>query len=66
LGDAVTEGELAGMLYSIEEVERPPLELFFKNSGIVMVRRNGARVRHGGHVFFVAEEIDREKLLTLT
>jgi predicted deacylase len=65
LGDEVSEGELAGLLYSIEEVERPPLELVFENFGIVMVRRNGARVRRGSHVFMVAEEIDREHLLTL-
>jgi predicted deacylase len=65
LGDAVSEGELAGLLYSVEEVERPPLGLVFENAGIVMVRRNGARVRRGGHVFRVAEEIDRDKLLAL-
>lgn len=65
LGDRVAEGDIAGMLYSIEEVERQPLQLVFEKPGIVVVRRNGARVRRGGHVFLLAEEIDRKDLLNL-
>ena len=62
LGDQAVEGEVAGILYSTEEVERSPLELSFVNTGIIMVRRNGARVRRGGHVFLVAAEIDRKDI----
>jgi predicted deacylase len=65
LGTAVVKGDIAGMLYSTEEVERSPQPLFFENDGIVMVRRNGARVRRGSHVFMVAEEVDRKYLLNI-
>ncbi|NKB63656.1 MAG: FAD-dependent oxidoreductase [Gammaproteobacteria bacterium] len=47
LGDWVRPGDLAGQLYSVEEVERPPLRLKFSTPGKILVRRNGARVRRG-------------------
>ncbi|MFT5217936.1 MAG: putative deacylase [Planctomycetota bacterium] len=59
LGDQVSEGDLAGYLYSTEEIERAPLQLTFSHPGIIAVKRNGARVRRGGHVFLLAQEIDR-------
>ena len=65
LGDIIEKGQTAGRLYSIEEVERPPLELVFEDSGIIMVRRNGARVRRGSHVYLVAKEIDQNEILSL-
>ena len=58
LGDQVAAGDLAGVLYSVEEVEREPLELSFPQSGLVTVRRNGARVPRGGHLFLVACEME--------
>ena len=63
LGDSVSAGDIAGLLYSVEEVEREPLPLAFENSGLVMVRRNGARVRRGGHLFLVASEMERDDVL---
>jgi predicted deacylase len=65
LGDYVDENQAAGILFSIEEVDRVPLELSFKNSGVVLATRNGARVRRGGHVYLVVEEVAREKALEL-
>ncbi len=65
LGDYVDENQVAGILFSIEEVDRVPLELSFKNSGVVLATRNGARVRRGGHVYLVVEEVAREKALEL-
>ena len=62
LEDAVKKGGVAGRLYSLEEVERSPLELKFENSGIVLVRRNGTRVRRGSHLFMVASELNRNDL----
>ena len=63
LGDLVSAGETAGLLYSTEEVDREPLQLNFENSGLVMVRRNGARVRRGSHLFLVASEMERDDVL---
>jgi len=65
LGDEVSTGDLAGYLYSVEEVERTPLALQFEQSGIVMVRRNGARVSRGSHLFLVAKDMPREQVLAL-
>jgi len=66
LGDKVSKGQVAGVLYSLEEVEREPLNLVFECSGIVMVRRNGARVQRGSHVYLVVEEFERDQLSRLT
>jgi predicted deacylase len=63
LGDEVSAGDIAGLLYSAEEVEREPLVLTFENSGLAMVRRNGARVRRGGHLFLVVSEMGRDDVL---
>ena len=63
LGDTVEADQVAGVLYSLEEIERQPLELRFLNNGIVMVKRNSARVRRGGHLYLVAEEFSRKEML---
>jgi len=63
LGSYVEAGQIAGQLYSLEEVDRVPLELTFETHGIVMVRRSNARVIRGSHVFLVAPEIDRDRVL---
>ena len=65
LGDTVSAGDLAGYLYSVEEVERTPLALQFEQSGVVMVRRNGARVQRGSHLFLVAKDMPREQVMAL-
>lgn len=65
LGDEVKAGDIAGILYSAEEVERAPLSLKFECPGIVLVRRNGARVSRGGHLFLVADTLSREQVLAL-
>jgi predicted deacylase len=59
LGDSVAAGDIAGVLYSVEEVEREPLVLKFPQPGLVTARRNGARVSRGGHLFLVASEMER-------
>ena len=63
LGDRVAAGDGAGTLYSVEEVEREPLELAFDRAGMIMVRRNGARVSRGDHLFMVASEMERDDVL---
>ena len=62
-GDQVAAGDIAGRLYSAEEVEREPLELTFDRPGTILVRRNGARVRRGSHLFMVASEMTRDDVL---
>ncbi len=66
LGERVAAGDAAGRLYSAEEVEREPLELVFDRAGLIMVRRNGARVMRGGHLFLVASEMERADVLAHT
>ena len=63
LGSYVEAGQAAGRLYSMEEVDRAPLELSFDADGIVVARRGGARVIRGSHIFLVAPEIDRDQIL---
>jgi predicted deacylase len=65
LGDTVMAGDIAGQLYSLEEVERAPIELKFSAPGTLLVRRNGARVRRGGHLFLIATEMERADVLAL-
>ncbi len=65
LGDAVEAGDLAGRLYSVEEVERPPLELSFDAPGTILVRRHGARVRRGSHLFAVSSEMSRDEVMEM-
>lgn len=60
LGDNVSEGQIAGNLYSIEEVDRTPLDLVFKKCGTIVIRKNGARVTGGDFLFSVVEEIAEE------
>ena len=64
--EQVAAGDLAGQLYSTEEVERAPLELKFDRDGIVLVRRNGVRVSGGSHLFLVAAEMGRDDVLAIT
>jgi N-alpha-acetyl-L-2,4-diaminobutyrate deacetylase len=65
LGDAVNAGDIAGQLYSLEEVERAPVELKFSAPGTLLVRRNGARVQRGSHLFLVVSEMARDDVLAL-
>ncbi len=65
LGEQVNRGDIAGRLFSLEEVERPPLELVFPGPGTLLVRRNAARVRRGSHLFLVADEMERSDVAAL-
>jgi predicted deacylase len=66
LGDEVREGDPAGVVHSMEEPERAPVELHFHRSGIILARRVPARVKPGDYVFQVAREITRDELLPQT
>lgn len=63
LGAEVAAGQPAGRVWSLEELERPPVEILFPRPGIVCVRRTTARVRRGSHVYLVAPEMPRAAVL---
>ncbi len=65
LGEQVRQGDIAGRLFSLEEAERPPLDLFFSAPGTLLARRSNARVRRGSHLFLVAGEMERNDVATL-
>ena len=56
-GDRVEAGEVAGLLYSLDEVARPPQKLVFPESGVVFARHSTGRVVHGTFVCQTAPEI---------
>ncbi len=63
LGEYVQAGTVAARIYSLEEVDRPPVELKFEAEGIAVVRRLPARVVRGSHIYIVATEIGRDEVL---
>ncbi len=63
LGDQVPAGTLAARVYSLEEIDRPPVELKLESAGTVVVRRLPARVVRGSHVYVVASEMARDDVL---
>ena len=65
IGDNVKDGQMAGVLYSLDEIDRPPKELFFPNSGIVCVKNIGARVLHGTRICVTAKSITHNEVLDL-
>ncbi len=66
LGEEVRGGDPAGVVHSLEETERAPVELHFARSGTIVARRVPARVMPGDYVFQVAREIPRDTLLPET
>ena len=65
LGSKVRQGNVAGLLHSVEELEREPVELKLNQSGIISVQRNGARVKRGDHLFVVSSEMALEDVLSI-
>jgi len=65
VGDEVKVGQVAGVLYSLDEVERLPKELFFSESGIVCVKSVSARVFHGSSICKTAKAVTHDEILAL-
>ena len=65
VGDEIETGQTAGILYSLDEVDRPPKELLFTDSGIVCVKHVTARVVHGSDICRTAKPVSRDKILAL-
>ena len=56
LGEAVTAGQRAGRILSIEEPERPPVALHFARAGLVVCRRVPAQAVPGDCVAHLATD----------
>ncbi|ACC76441.1 succinylglutamate desuccinylase/aspartoacylase family protein [Paraburkholderia caribensis] len=56
LGEEVSEGQLAGMLHSIEEPHRPPQEVLFRCSGLVVCKRHPALANRGDCLFGLLQD----------
>lgn len=65
LGDHVGKGEAAGRVFSLDEVDRPPIDLEFDVAGTILVKRTTARVVPGDHLFVVASDMAREQIFCL-
>ena len=65
VGDKVESGQTAGILYSLDEIDRPPKELLFTDSGIVCVKHVTARVVHGSYICRTAKAVSHDKILAL-
>jgi hypothetical protein len=62
VGEAVKEGDMAGVVHPVAELDRPSLELRFAHGGIVSVRRAPTLVARGDYLMQVAVEIDEATL----
>ena len=65
-GSLVKAGQAAGLVHSVEEIERAPMRFNFESSGVVLIRRYAARVVRGSHLFFVAPIIKRADIMKIT
>ncbi len=63
LGEEVREGDPAGAVHAMEEPQRPPVELHFERSGVILSRRVPARVLAGDYVYQLAPEVTRDEIL---
>ena len=66
IGEAVEAGQIAGILYSLDEVDRPPTVLHFPESGIVCARHVSARVVHGTRIYITVKTVPEEKILAFS
>lgn len=62
LGDSVTEGQLAGTIYPLDDLTQPTVEVRFQRNAIVVARRASTLIRRGEYVFNTATEVAEEKV----
>ena len=65
VGDEVAEGQTAGVLYSLDEVDRPPKKSQFTDPGIVCVKDLSARVYSGSRICTTATPVSHDEVLEL-
>ena len=63
IGEEVVAGQTAGVLYSLDEVDRPPTVLPFLDSGIVCARHVSARVVSGTRTHITVKAVPEETIL---
>jgi len=61
-GDEVEPGQTAGYLYSLDEIEREPVELKFTKAGVVAIKAVSARVVQGTRIAVTASAVDRDAI----
>ncbi len=66
LGEEVEAGQTAGVLYSLDEVDRPPTLLKFSDSGIVCAKHVSARVVSGTRTYITAKPASEQVILDLS
>ena len=64
LGEEVEAGQTAGVLYSLDEVDRTPTVLKLPDSGIVCAKHSSARVVSGTRTYITAKAVPGEAILT--
>jgi N-alpha-acetyl-L-2,4-diaminobutyrate deacetylase len=57
-GQAVNEGELAGFLHFVEDVDRSPVEVHYNRSGVLWMASGPGRVQRGDVVAVVMDNYD--------
>ncbi len=65
VGDTVVEGQTAAWLYSLDEIERPPVELTFSTSGVVVIKAASTRVVHGTNICRTAKAVSHDDVAAL-
>ncbi len=58
VGDMVEEGELAGYLHFVEDIDRPPLEVHYRRSGVLWMGAGPGRVQRGDGVGVLMNDYD--------
>ena len=66
IGEEVEAGQTAGLLYSLDEVDRPPTVLKFPASGIVCAKHVSARVVSGTRTYITVKAVPEETILMPT
>jgi predicted deacylase len=57
-GQDVQEGDLAGLLHFVEDVDRPPIEVRYRRSGVLWMASGPGRVQRGDVVAVVMNDYD--------
>lgn len=57
-GDAVQQGELAGLLHFVEDIDNPPIEIRYGASGVLWMGAGPGRVQRGDCVGVVMRDYD--------
>ena len=66
LGEEVEAGQTAGVLYSLDEVDRPPTVLKFPDAGIVCAKHISARAVSGTRTYITAKPASEQVILDLS